>query len=99
MPANCIIKEQQTLSELADHFQVHRNQISQWKHLLDGTEEIFARKVASENDPSVKELRAKIGRENDFLSAALGSVANYFQFSRSIHLGKDRFHAIEDSVT
>ncbi len=62
MPANCIIKEQQTLSELADHFQVHRNQISQWKHLLDGTEEIFARKVASENDPSVKELRAKIGR-------------------------------------
>ncbi len=25
------IKEQQTLSELADRFQVHRNQIAQWK--------------------------------------------------------------------
>ena len=70
------IKEQQTLSELADRFQVHRNQIAQWeKQLLDRAEEIFAKEKAPGNDPSVKELHAKIGQitmENDFLSVALG---------------------------
>jgi transposase-like protein len=70
------IKEQQTLSELADRFQVHRNQIAQWKkQLLDRAEEIFAKEKASDNDPGVKEFHAKIGRltmENDFLSVALG---------------------------
>jgi transposase-like protein len=70
------IKEQQTLSELADRFQVHRNQIAQWKkQLLDRAEEIFAKEKAPGNGPSVKELHAKIGQitmENDFLSVALG---------------------------
>jgi transposase-like protein len=28
------IKEQQTLSELSDRFQVHRNQITKWKKQL-----------------------------------------------------------------
>ncbi|MGA8829978.1 MAG: transposase [Desulfomonilaceae bacterium] len=70
------IKEQQTLSDLADRFQVHRNQIAQWrKQLLDRAEEVFAREKSSGSDSSVKELHAKIGRlamENEFLSDALG---------------------------
>ena len=38
------IKEQQTLSELADRFQVHRNQIAKWKkQLLDRAEEVFSK--------------------------------------------------------
>jgi transposase len=69
------IKEQQTHSELADRFQVHRNQIAQWrKQLLVRAGEIFARERASGSDSIVKELHAKIGRlamENDFLSDAL----------------------------
>jgi transposase-like protein len=72
------IKEQQTLSELADRFQVHRNQIAQWKkQLLDRAEAIFAKEIASDNDPGVKVLHAKIGRlamGNDFLSVAIGRI-------------------------
>ncbi len=69
------IKEQQSLYELADRFQVHRNQIALWKkQLLDRAEEIFARDKGSDFESGVKELHAKIGRltmENDFLSTML----------------------------
>lgn len=74
------IKEQQTLSELVDRFQVHRNQIAKWKkQLLDRVEEIFAKGKTSDVDPSVDELHDKIGRlamENDFLSVALGRIGD-----------------------
>ena len=74
------IKEQQTLSELADRFQVHRNQIAKWKkQLLDRAEEIFAKEKTSDIDPGVKELHAKIGRltmENDFLTIELGRIGD-----------------------
>lgn len=64
------IKEQQTLSELADRLQVHRNQIAKWKkQLLDRAEEVFSKEETPGSDPEVKELHAKIGRlamENDF---------------------------------
>ena len=74
------IKEQQTLSELADRFQVHRNQIAKWKkQLVDRAEEIFAKEKDPDNDSGVKDLHAKIGRltmENDFLSIALGRIGD-----------------------
>jgi transposase len=74
------IQEQHTLSELADRFQVHRNQIALWKkQLLDRAEEIFAKEKAGDSDSGVKDLHAKIGRltmENDFLSVALGRIAD-----------------------
>jgi transposase len=74
------IKEQHTLSELSDRFQIHRNQIALWKkQLLDRAEEIFAKEKAGESDSGVKDLHAKIGRltmENDFLSVALGRIAD-----------------------
>ena len=38
------VKEQQTLTELADRFQVHPNQKAQWKkQLLERAEEVFGR--------------------------------------------------------
>ncbi len=71
------IKGEQTLVELAERFQVHPNQIAEWKkQLLDRASEIFD-KGRSPSEPDVKELHAKIGQlamENDFLAVALGRI-------------------------
>jgi len=73
------IKEQQTLVELARRFQVHPNQIAQWKkQLLQRAEEVFSNGKSEQSSADVKELHAKIGQmamENDFLSVALGRIA------------------------
>jgi transposase-like protein len=38
------VKEQQTLIELSERFQVHPNQIAQWKkQLLERAEEVFSK--------------------------------------------------------
>ena len=71
------VKGEQTLVELSARFQVHPNQIAEWKkQLQDRASEIFDREKKS-NEPDIKELHAKIGQlamENDFLSIALGRV-------------------------
>ena len=73
------IKGEQTLVELAERFQIHPNQITEWKkQLLQRAEEVFAKDKKIEEGPSAKELHAKIGQlamENDFLSVALGRIA------------------------
>lgn len=72
------VKGEQTLVELAQRFQVHPNQITEWKkQLLDRASELFE-KNGKPREPDVKELHAKIGQlamENDFLSVALGRIA------------------------
>ena len=71
------IKGDQTLVELSERFQVHPNQITEWKkQLLERAPEIFDKEKQSQG-PDVKELHAKIGQlamENDFLSIALGRI-------------------------
>lgn len=71
------MKGEKTLVELAARFQVHPNQIAEWKkQLLDRAPEIFDKEKKS-SEPDIKELHAKIGQlamENDFLSIALGRV-------------------------
>jgi len=73
------IKGEETLIDLSQRFQVHPNQITEWKkQLLERAEDVFAKDKRVEEGPSVKELHAKIGQltmENDFLSVALGRIA------------------------
>lgn len=71
------VKGDKTLSELAQQFDVHPNQITTWKNqLLDGAAGVFGHDKAGSADAPVdlKALHAKIGElalENDFLSGAL----------------------------
>jgi transposase-like protein len=72
------LKGDKTLAELAEQFEVHVNQITQWKSLLqERASDVFATAAerSESSGPDVKELHAKIGQlamENDFLVAALG---------------------------
>jgi transposase-like protein len=73
------IKGEKTLADLAQQFDVHPNQITQWRsQLLDGAAGVFGSEAKSEAAApviDVKTLHAKIGElalENDFLSGALG---------------------------
>ena len=73
------IKGDRTLSELAQQFDVHPNQITAWKtQLLEGAAEIFGGgRAGAEPAVDLKALHAKIGEltlQNDFLSAALGKA-------------------------
>src|SRR6056297_752958 len=74
------IKGEKTLIELAQDFDVHPNQIKQWRdQLLEGATGVFGDSLKAEPEPviDVKTLHAKIGEqtlENDFLSGALGKA-------------------------
>ena len=70
------IKGDKTVAELAQQFDVHANQITQWKtQLLDRAGVVFEANRHPEAPPiDLKALHAKIGEltlENDFLEGAL----------------------------
>lgn len=65
-----------TLSELAQRFDVHANQIAEWRRqLVAQAAEVFSDGAPREAPIDVKALHAKIGQqalELDFLANALG---------------------------
>ena len=71
------VKGEKTLAELAQQFDVHPNQITQWKaQLFEGAAGVFGQEKseAAASRVDVKSLHAKIGEltlENDFLEGAL----------------------------
>lgn len=69
------IKGDKTLAELAEQFEVHPNQITDWKRQLqDNAPLVFGQKPEKDPGPDLQRMQAKIGQltlENDFLENAL----------------------------
>lgn len=69
-----------SMSELVKKFDVHANQITDWKkQLLGGASDVFGKgaQQAEESELTVQELHAKIGQltmENDFLERGLTRI-------------------------
>ena len=73
------LKEESTIAEIATRFNIHPNQVSEWKkQAIEGLADVFAGKTERSDfahDAQVKELHAKIGQlmvERDFLAKAFG---------------------------
>ena len=73
------IKGEKTLSELAQQFDVHPNQIMTWRsQLLDGAAGVFGHDKAGSAEPAVdlKALHAKIGTEHGIYQACRRNDCN-----------------------
>ena len=74
------LKGDKTLAELAEQFDVHPNQISEWRNQLTGNaNQLFGRgeKLAEDQEHKIKDLHAKIGQltmERDFLERGLERI-------------------------
>lgn len=69
------LKGDKTLAELAQQFEVHPNQVTDWKsQLIERAAQVFGEAAPTIAEPDFKTLHAKIGQltlENDFLESAL----------------------------
>lgn len=69
------LKGDKTLAELAQQFDVHPTQITEWKtQLQERSAVVFGDQPARESGPDIQTMQAKIGQltlENDFLERAL----------------------------
>ena len=72
------LRGERTLADLAEQFDLHPNQIQDWKkRLVEGADGVFGENAveAQHNEKEVEKLHAKIGQlamENDFLARFAG---------------------------
>jgi transposase len=64
-----------TIAQIAEKFEIHPNQVTDWKdRLLERSSEPFGEKADGAPAPNIEKMEAKIGRltsENDFLESVL----------------------------
>ena len=78
--ALAVIKGGLTMTEMVKKYDVHANQIMQWKKLLlSGAPDVFGKgtRKAEDAEEAVQALHAKIGQltmENDFLECGLERI-------------------------
>ena len=69
------LKGEKTLQEIATRYQVHPNQVTQWrKQLIDAAGDVFTNRRETEDPKDREALLAKIGQltmERDFLERVL----------------------------
>jgi len=73
------LKGDLTMAELAQKFDIHANQMTEWKkQLLENADQAFGGvKATEDSEEKIKELHAKIGQitmENDFLEKGLTRI-------------------------
>ena len=74
------LRGDKTMPELAEQFDVHPNQIQEWRRkLLDQADQLFdrGRRPPEDSEHKLKELHAKIGQltmERDFLEQGLERI-------------------------
>lgn len=74
------IQGDMTMAEMVKKFDVHANQITEWKkQLLNGAADVFGKsaKKAEDTEEAVRALHAKVGQltmENDFLERGLERI-------------------------
>lgn len=73
------LKEETTIAEIAARFNIHPNQVNDWKkQAIKGLSDVFAGKTGRSDvvhESQIKDLHAKIGQltvERDFLAKAFG---------------------------
>jgi transposase len=73
------LKEETTIAEIAARFNIHPNQVSDWKkQAIKGLSDVFTGKTGRSDvvhESQIKDLHAKIGQltvERDFLAKAFG---------------------------